>query len=82
RWRWSVRRWRRVVGLIDYAGAEIELDFLKHYGLDLHDFVRGRYPWGKFLRLVDALPTNSYYKDRLLSDPDIAADLLAAERAS
>lgn len=58
------------------------MDFLKHYGLDLHDFVRGRYPWGKFLRLVDALPTNSHYKDRLLSDPDIAADLLAAERAS
>lgn len=44
--------------------------------------MRGRYPWGKFLRLVDALPTNSHYKDRLLSDPDIAADLLAAERAS
>ncbi len=65
-----------------YAGAELEIDFHRHYGLDILDFFRGRYPWQKFLRLVDALPTASRFRDLVYKDEDLAKYLLAEEQKS
>lgn len=63
-----------------YAGTELEIDFHRHYGLDILDFFRGRYPWQKFLRLTDALPVSSRFRDLVLKDEELAGFLLAEEQ--
>lgn len=61
--------------MLDYAGAELEVDFQRHYGLDIHEFALGGRPWGQLGRLASALPTASLYKNKLLMDPQLAAEL-------
>ena len=56
---------------IDYAGAALEVDFHRHYQLDLLDFLRGVYPVGKLYRLAEALPTASHYKSLVLQDVEL-----------
>lgn len=48
----------------------------------MHDFLRGRLPWGKFVRMVDALRIDSHYRNKLLKDPDLAEFLLRQELAN
>ena len=64
---------------MDYAGAELEADFHTRWGLDIHDFFRGRLPWGKLMRLVERLPTASEYRNLVLKDRGLAELLLAEE---
>lgn len=45
------------------------------------DFFRGRLPWGKFLRMVDALRTDSHYRNKLLKDRELAEFLFQQELA-
>lgn len=59
--------------MVDYAGAELEIDFQNAYGIDLHDYPGGVRPWPQFLRFAQALPTASRYKNKLLKDRDLAA---------
>lgn len=47
------------------------------YGLDLLDFIRGRHPWGKFLRLVNGLGRSSRYAAALADDDEYAEQVLA-----
>ena len=56
------------------------MDFHQHYRLDILDFFRGRMPWGKLLRLKDALPIASHYRNKVLKDPAIAESVLELER--
>lgn len=57
---------------MDYAGSELEIDFQKEYGVDLHDYAAGRRPWPQFVRFAEALPTASRYKNKLLKDRSLA----------
>lgn len=59
--------------LVDYAGAELEVDFQREYGIGLHEYVEGRRPWSQLVRLAAALPTASRYKNKLLQDRALAA---------
>ncbi|MGD9989079.1 hypothetical protein [Pseudonocardia sp.] len=50
--------------------------------MDLHDFFRGRYPWGKLLRLAEQLPRESRYIAALHDDDEIAPLLVAGQADS
>lgn len=63
-----------------YAGEELERDLLREYGVVLTDFVKGRLPWGMFLRLVDGLPVASEYKSKILQDESLVDESLLQER--
>ncbi|MDE8648075.1 hypothetical protein PXH69_24150 [Rhodococcus qingshengii] len=49
--------------------------------MDLHDFFRGKLPWGKLYRLLGELPEGSHYRAAQLLDENIAKKLLARELA-
>lgn len=57
---------------MDYAGSELEVDFQKEYGVDLHEYPEGRRPWPQLVRFAAALPTASRYKNKLLKDRSLA----------
>ncbi|GJF06604.1 hypothetical protein [Pseudonocardia sp. D17] len=48
------------------------------FGLDLLDWLRGRHPWGKLLRLAGQLGRHSRYIAALHDDDEIAPLLVAA----
>lgn len=48
----------------------------------MHDWFRGRHPWGKLLRLADQLPRESRYIAALHDDDEIAPLLVAAHTDS
>lgn len=60
------------MALVDYAGSELEVDFQKEYGVDLHDYAAGLRPWPQLVRFAMALPTASRYKNKLLKDRSLA----------
>jgi hypothetical protein len=42
-------------------------------GLQLHDYITGRRPWGQLERILERLPGHSYYKAALDDDDEFAA---------
>lgn len=46
--------------------------------MDLLDWLRGRHPWAKLLRLADRLPRHSRYIAALYDDDELAPLLVAA----
>ena len=63
--------------MIERYGYAIEADLHRHYGLDLHDFFRGKYPWRKLLTLIDLLPEDSAFLEARECDPQHAERILA-----
>lgn len=63
--------------MVDRYGEAIEADLHAEYGLDLHDFFRGRYPWAKLERLTNRLMKTP----RSALQVALAQDDEAAERA-
>lgn len=57
---------------MDYAGAELEVDFQREYGVCLHEYAWGERPWAQLVRFAAALPTASRYKNKLLTDRGLA----------
>lgn len=61
---------------MDRYGPQIEADFHKEFSLDLLDFFRGKYPWGKLLRLLEMLPTTSKYITKQRNDEEYIEQLV------
>ena len=59
----------RLVANLCHAFDELEADFARHYRLDLRELVR-TFQWRRVHNLASTLPSNSVYRQKLLSDPE------------
>ncbi len=57
--------------LLREHAAEIDSDFLSHYGMDVRDLGTARLPWGRFVALLHRLPYTSHLMSALRGE-DVA----------
>lgn len=59
---------------MDRYGDSLEYDLHHFLGLDLLDFFRGRYSWGKLRRLIEKLPSTALWREAMAQDDELARE--------
>ncbi|MFC0547043.1 hypothetical protein [Kutzneria chonburiensis] len=77
--------------LLREHAAEVDADFLSHYGIDVRRVGSAALPWGRFIALVQRLPVHSHTMTALRGESDqlpwspemhLAASLLESQQAT